>query len=115
MSLIERIHILGIGGAAMAPLAGMLKERGFQVTGSDAGVYPPASTLLRSLGITWKEGFSEENLKPAPDLVVVGNVIARGNPELEYVLDQKIPYRSFPEILKEFFLPGHTSIVVTGT
>lgn len=115
MSLIERIHILGIGGAAMAPLAGMLKERGFQVTGSDAGVYPPASTLLRSLGITWKEGFSEENLKPPPDLVVIGNVIARGNPELEYVLDQKIPYRSFPEILKEFFLPGHTSIVVTGT
>ena len=66
----------------MAPVAGMLKERGFHVTGSDVNVYPPASTLLDSLGIPWNEGFRAENLKPVPDLVVVGNVIARGNPEL---------------------------------
>ena len=112
---IESIYLIGIGGAAMAPLAGMLAEKGYRVTGSDKGVYPPASNLLRSLGISWKEGFREENLSPAPDLVVVGNAISRGNPELEVVLDQKIPYRSLPEVLKEFFLPGHDSIVVTGT
>ncbi|MGH7838141.1 MAG: Mur ligase domain-containing protein, partial [Candidatus Binataceae bacterium] len=64
--------MLGIGGAAMAPVAGMLKERGYTVTGSDTGVYPPASTLLSALGIPWNEGFRAENLKPAPDLLVVG-------------------------------------------
>ncbi|PYU12521.1 MAG: UDP-N-acetylmuramate:L-alanyl-gamma-D-glutamyl-meso-diaminopimelate ligase [Acidobacteria bacterium] len=115
MMLLERIHLIGIGGAAMAPLAGMLKERGYHVTGSDANVYPPASTLLEGLSIPWKEGFSEDNLRPRPDLVVIGNAISRGNPEVEYVLDQKIAYRSLPEMLKEFFLPGHTSIVIAGT
>ncbi len=112
---IEHIHLIGIGGSAMTPLAGMLKERGYRVTGSDAGVYPPASTLLDSLGIPWKDGFSEENLKPPPDLVVIGNALSRGNAEVEYVLDHKIPYCSLPEVLKEFFLPGHTSMVVAGT
>lgn len=110
-----RIHLIGIGGAAMAPVAGMLKERGYDVCGSDLNVYPPASTLLASLGIPWKEGFSEENLKPSPDLVVVANVIARGNPELEYVLDQRIPYCSMPGVIEDIFLPGRTPIVVTGT
>jgi len=109
------IHLLGIGGAAMAPVAGMLKERGYHVTGSDVNVYPPASTLLSSLGIRWNEGFREENLKPPPDLAVIGNVIARGNPELEYILDEKIPYRSMAEVIEEFFIAGHTSIVVAGT
>jgi UDP-N-acetylmuramate: L-alanyl-gamma-D-glutamyl-meso-diaminopimelate ligase len=112
---VEHIHLIGIGGAAMAALAGMLKERGYHVTGSDAGVYPPASTILATLAIPWKDGFSEDNLKPQPDLVAIGNALSRGNPEIEYVLDQKIPYRSLPEVLKEFFLPGHTSIVVAGT
>jgi len=111
---IEHIHLIGIGGSAMTPLAGMLKERGYRVSGSDSGVYPPASTLLESLGIPWKP-YNEENLKPQPDLVVIGNALSRGNPEVEYVLDQKIPYRSLPEVLKEFFLPGHTSIVIAGT
>lgn len=115
MTAIEHIHLIGIGGAAMASLAGMLKERGFQVTGSDAGVFPPASTLLQSLGIPWREGFSEENLVPPPDLAVIGNALSRGNPEVEAVLDRKIPYRSLPEVLKEFFLPGRASIVVAGT
>jgi UDP-N-acetylmuramate: L-alanyl-gamma-D-glutamyl-meso-diaminopimelate ligase len=109
------LHLLGIGGAAMAPVAGMLKERGYYVTGSDVNVYPPASTLLSSLGIKWNEGFREENLKPAPDLAVIGNVIARGNPELEFILDEKIPYRSMAEVIEEFFIPNHTSIVVAGT
>ena len=111
----ERVHVLGISGSAMAPVAGMLKERGFQVTGSDVNVYPPASTLLDSLGIRWNEGFREENLQPAPDLAVVGNIVARGNPEIEYILDEKIPYCSMPQLLEEYFIPGHTSIVVAGT
>ncbi len=111
----ETIYLIGIGGAAMAPLAGMLAERGYQVTGSDTGVYPPASTLLSSLGVAWKDGFREENLSPAPDLVVIGNAVSRGNPEVEYVLDRKIAYCSLPEALKDFFLPGHETVVVTGT
>src|SRR5246127_6017363 len=111
----KHIHIIGIGGSAMAPLAGMLRERGFRVNGSDSGVYPPASTLLQSLGIAFFNTFDAAHLHPTPDLVVVGNIIARGNPELEEVLDRKIPYRSIPEILEEGFLPGRHSIVVSGT
>ena len=99
----------------MAPVAGMLKDRGFHVTGSDVNVYPPASTLLDSLGIHWNEGYRAENLKPAPDLVVVGNAISRGNAEVEHVLDEKIRYCSMPQVLEEYFIPGHTSIVVAGT
>jgi UDP-N-acetylmuramate: L-alanyl-gamma-D-glutamyl-meso-diaminopimelate ligase len=110
-----RIHLLGIAGSAMAPVAGMLKDHGFDVSGSDVGVYPPASTLLDSLGIRWNEGYREENLKPPPDLVVIGNSISRGNPEVEYILDQKIPYCSMPQLLENYFIPGHSSIVVAGT
>jgi len=108
-------HLSGIGGAAMAPLAGMLAESGHRVTGSDAGVYPPASTLLDSLRIRWTNGFDAANLNPAPDIVVLGNALSRGNPEVETVLDQKIPYRSLPQTLEDYFLPGHYSLVVTGT
>jgi UDP-N-acetylmuramate: L-alanyl-gamma-D-glutamyl-meso-diaminopimelate ligase len=115
LSETKHVHVIGIGGSAMAPLAGMLRERGFRVTGSDSGVYPPASTLLESLGITFFHSFDAEHLRKAPDLVVIGNIIARGNPELEEVLDRKIPYRSMPEILEEVFLPGRHSIVVSGT
>ena len=115
MSELQHIHVIGIGGSAMAPLAGMLRERGFRVTGSDSGVYPPASTLLEKLGISFFNTFDVLHLQPLPDLVVVGNVIARGNPELEEVLDRKIPYHSMPEILEEEFLPGHHSIVISGT
>src|SRR6202047_480332 len=111
----KHIHVIGIGGSAMAPLAGMLGEHGYRVTGSDSGVYPPASTLLEKLGIWFFHTFDAAHLDPAPELVVVGNIIARGNPELEEVLDRKIPYRSMPEILEEVFLPGRHSIVVSGT
>src|SRR2546425_1135041 len=99
----------------MAPLAGMLRERGFRVTGSDSGVYPPASTLLESLGISFFHTFDAAHMQPTPNLAVIGNIIARGNPELEEVLDRKIPYRSMPEILEEVFLPEKHSIVVSGT
>lgn len=115
MSAAKHVHVIGIGGSAMAPLAGMLRDHGFRVTGSDSGVYPPASTFLDSLGIAFNHTFAAENLRPAPDLVVIGNIIARGNPELEEVLDCKIPFRSMPEILEEVFLPGRHSIVVSGT
>lgn len=115
MSDTKHIHVIGIGGSAMAPLAGMLGESGYRVTGSDMGVYPPASTLLESLGISFFNTFDASHVQPAPDLVVIGNIIARGNPELEEVLDRKIPYRSLPEILEEVFLPGKHSIVVSGT
>ena len=111
----KHIHMIGIGGSAMAPLAGMLRERGYKVTGSDAGVYPPASTLLESLGISYATAFDAKNLTPAPDLVLVGNAISRGNVEVEEMLDRKLPYRSLPEIIEEEFLPGKHSIVVGGT
>jgi UDP-N-acetylmuramate: L-alanyl-gamma-D-glutamyl-meso-diaminopimelate ligase len=115
MSDAKHVHVIGIGGSAMAPLAGMLGEQGYRVTGSDSGVYPPASTLLEKLGISFFHTFDAAHLEPAPELVVVANIIARGNPELEEVLDRKIPYRSMPEILEEVFLPGRHSIVISGT
>jgi len=111
----KHLHLIGIGGSAMAPLAGMLRERGYKVTGSDAGVYPPASTLLASLGIQYSESFDAKNLTPAPDIVVVGNAISRGNVEVEEMLDRHLTHRSLPEILEEAFLPGKHSIVVSGT
>ncbi|HXX17085.1 MAG TPA: UDP-N-acetylmuramate:L-alanyl-gamma-D-glutamyl-meso-diaminopimelate ligase [Candidatus Eremiobacteraceae bacterium] len=111
----KHIHMIGIGGSAMAPLAGMLRELGNKVTGSDAGVYPPASTLLGSLGISYATSFDAKNLTPAPDLIIVGNAISRGNVEVEEMLDRKLPHRSLPEILEEEFLPGKHSIVVSGT
>jgi UDP-N-acetylmuramate: L-alanyl-gamma-D-glutamyl-meso-diaminopimelate ligase len=115
MNKAKHVHVIGIGGSAMAPLSGMLRERGYRVTGSDSGVYPPASTLLESLGISFFHEFDAAHLTPAPDLTVIGNIIARGNPELEEVLDRKLAYRSMPEILEEIFLPERHSIVVSGT
>jgi len=111
----EHVHLIGICGTAMASLAGLLKQRGFHVTGSDAAAYPPMSDLLRSMGIPLAEPYSEENLKRRPDLVIVGNAISRGNVELEHVLDHHIPLRSLPQVLYESFLRGRESIVVAGT
>jgi len=99
----------------MASLAGMLKQRGIHVTGSDAAAYPPMSTFLTELGIPVSQPFAEANLKPRPDLVVVGNAISRGNVELEAVLDQRIPFASLPQVLHEEFLLGKEVIVVAGT
>ncbi len=111
----KHIHLIGICGTAMASLAGMLKLQGYRVTGSDTAAYPPMSDLLASLGILIHEPYSESNLDPRPDLVVVGNAISRGNVELEYVLDQRIPFCSMASILHDEFLPGRESLVVAGT
>lgn len=99
----------------MASLAGMLQARGHLVTGSDQNVYPPMSTLLQSLGISVMQGFRSENLNPAPDCVIVGNAIPRGNPEVEETLNRKLLYRSQAEIVKEEFIRGRHSLAVAGT
>jgi UDP-N-acetylmuramate: L-alanyl-gamma-D-glutamyl-meso-diaminopimelate ligase len=111
----KHVHLIGICGSAMASLAGMLQTRNYRVTGSDAAAYPPMSDLLKALGIAIKEPYAEANLSPRPDLVIVGNAISRGNVELEYVLDQRIPFRSMAETIQHEFLPGRESIVVAGT
>ncbi len=99
----------------MASLAGMLKERRFHVTGSDAAAYPPMSDFLAGLEIPVCQPFGEANLDPPPDLVVVGNAISRGNVELEHVLDQRIPFCSLPQLLHDEFLRGKEVLVVAGT
>ncbi|HXY50435.1 MAG TPA: UDP-N-acetylmuramate:L-alanyl-gamma-D-glutamyl-meso-diaminopimelate ligase [Terriglobales bacterium] len=111
----KHIHLIGICGTAMASLAGMLKERGFRVTGSDAAAYPPMSDFLASLGIPVAQPFDAENLSLGPDLVVVGNAISRGNAELERVLDERIPFCSLPQLLHQEFLRGKEVLVVAGT
>src|SRR5262249_27635341 len=107
--------LIGICGTAMASLAGMLKQRGHRVTGSDMASYPPMSDFLESLNIPVYQPFSEANLQPVPDLVVVGNAISRGNVELEHILDKRIPFCSLPEILHDEFLRGKEVLVVAGT
>ena len=99
----------------MASLAGMLQLQGHRVTGSDAAAYPPMSDQLAGLKIPVREPYAESNLEPRPDLVVVGNAISRGNVELEYVLDQRIPFCSMAAILHDEFLIGRESLVVAGT
>ncbi|WP_390891578.1 UDP-N-acetylmuramate:L-alanyl-gamma-D-glutamyl-meso-diaminopimelate ligase [Edaphobacter flagellatus] len=99
----------------MASLAGMLKQQGHEVTGSDAAAYPPMSDLLREIGITVHEPYAERNLERRPDLVVVGNAISRGNVELERVLDERIPFCSMADILHQEFLSNREPLVVAGT
>src|ERR1700746_517389 len=111
----KHIHLIGICGTAMASLAGMLKQRGFHVTGSDAAAYPPMSDFLRGLEIPVAQPFDAKNLIPTPDLVVVGNAMSRGNVELEHVLDRRIPFCSLPQLLHDEFLRGKEVLVVAGT
>ncbi|GAC1460658.1 MAG: UDP-N-acetylmuramate:L-alanyl-gamma-D-glutamyl-meso-diaminopimelate ligase [Gemmatimonadaceae bacterium] len=108
-------HLIGIGGTAMASLAGLLKAAGHTVTGSDENVYPPMSTGLQEMGIAYNQGYRPENLSPKPDIVIVGNAISRGNPELEAVLIQKLRYTSAAATIKEEFIWGHHSLAVAGT
>jgi UDP-N-acetylmuramate: L-alanyl-gamma-D-glutamyl-meso-diaminopimelate ligase len=116
----KHIHLSGICGTAMASLAGLLREKGCKVTGSDAAAYPPMSDQLREMGIPVAQPYAETNLDPIPDLVVIGNALSRGNPEVERVLDsqsstERIPFTSMAAVLREEFLTGRESLVVAGT
>jgi UDP-N-acetylmuramate: L-alanyl-gamma-D-glutamyl-meso-diaminopimelate ligase len=110
-----RIHLIGICGTAMATLAAMLKSRGHDVRGSDQNVYPPMSDFLQQQGIVTLQGYKAEHITADVDLVVVGNAISRGNPELEEVLDRKFRYCSLPEAIRDHFLWGARSVVIAGT
>jgi UDP-N-acetylmuramate: L-alanyl-gamma-D-glutamyl-meso-diaminopimelate ligase len=111
----KKIHLIGIGGTAMATLAALLKRKGFDVRGSDLNIYPPMSTFLEEERIQTLSGYRAEHITPDLDLVVVGNAVSRGNPEVEEVLDRKIRHCSLPEAVREHFLWGARSIVVAGT
>src|SRR2546423_12464198 len=113
-SLPMHYHLIGICGAAMASLAGMLQARGHRVTGSDENIYPPMSTMLESLGIAIMKGYGAANLIGSPDCIVVGNAIPRGNPELEEALRRRLVCRSQAEVIKEEFISGRRSLVVAG-
>ena len=113
---IRRVYLIGIGGTAMASLAGMLQQRGYEVAGSDEHVYPPMSTYLESLQIPVLEGYTRDHLETfRPELVVIGNVASRNNPEAEATLALDLPYSSMPEAIYELFIKGKHAIVVTGT
>lgn len=112
---VHHIHLMGICGTGMAALAGMLKDIGYRVTGSDQNVYPPMSDFLSACGIPVMDGYRPENLDPPPDLVIVGNVIRAVNPEVARVSELGIPYVSMPQALGHFFLRNHLSLVVAGT
>jgi UDP-N-acetylmuramate: L-alanyl-gamma-D-glutamyl-meso-diaminopimelate ligase len=111
----RRIHLIGICGTGMATLAAMLKARGFDVQGSDAGVYPPMSDFLAAEQIRVFDGYAPDHISGVLDSVIVGNAISRGNVELEEVLDRKIRYQSMPEAIREHFLWSARSIVIAGT
>jgi UDP-N-acetylmuramate: L-alanyl-gamma-D-glutamyl-meso-diaminopimelate ligase len=111
----SHIHLIGICGTAMASMAGILKEQGFKVTGSDQNVYPPMSTQLEKLKIPVASGYKKENLTPRPDLVIVGNVISKTNPEAEALLATDIPYTSLPKAMGEFVIGKRESFVIAGT
>lgn len=111
----SHIHLMGICGTAMASLAGLLKDRGFHVSGSDLNPYPPMSTQIENLGITIKKGYQAENLNPQPDFVVIGNVISKNNPEAEEVVRLNIPFTSLPKAMGEFIIDQRTCVCVSGT
>ncbi len=110
-----KVHLSGIAGTAMASLAGLLREHGHELTGSDQDVYPPMSTQLEALGIPVRSPYAADNVPAGADLVVIGNALSRGNPEVEVVLDRKQRMSSMPALLAEEFLRGRTSLVVAGT
>jgi len=112
---VKSAHLIAICGTGMGALAGMLKEAGFEVTGSDHHVYPPMSTLLAERGIQIAEGFRPENLSHRPDLVVVGNAVSKDNPEVVGMFEMGIPFCSFPQALHRFFIHGRAALIVAGT
>jgi len=111
----KHIHLIGICGTAMASLAGMLQAGGHRVTGSDSAAYPPMSDQLAAWGIRVFDRYDAANLTERPELVVIGNAISRGNPEVEFVLDERIPFTSMAALLHDEFLRGRESLVVAGT
>jgi UDP-N-acetylmuramate: L-alanyl-gamma-D-glutamyl-meso-diaminopimelate ligase len=111
----RNFHFIGICGTAMGAVAAALRERGLRITGSDEGIYPPMSTFLESRGVTLAQGFRPENIPADVDIVVIGNAMKRGNPEVEAVLSRKLYYMSLPAVLRRFFLHGRHNLVVTGT
>jgi UDP-N-acetylmuramate: L-alanyl-gamma-D-glutamyl-meso-diaminopimelate ligase len=111
----KKFHFIGICGTAMGSVAAALRERGFAVTGSDESVYPPMSTFLESKGIALRADYRPENIPEDAEVIVIGNAMKRGNPEVEAVLNRKLYYVSLPEVLKELFLRGRHNLVVTGT
>jgi UDP-N-acetylmuramate: L-alanyl-gamma-D-glutamyl-meso-diaminopimelate ligase len=111
----KKFHFLGICGTAMGSVAAALRERGYVVTGSDESVYPPMSTFLERKGISLFSGYRPENIPDDADVIVIGNAMKRGNPEVEAVLNRKLYYVSLPEALKEWFLRGRHNLVVSGT
>ena len=110
-----KVHLSAVCGTAMASLAGLLRELGHEVTGSDQDVYPPMSTQLEELGIRILSPYAEENIPPDVDLVVIGNALSRGNPEVEAVLDRRLRYTSLPALVAEELLRPRRSLVVAGT
>lgn len=112
---IRNIYIVAICGTGMASLAGLLKEAGYQVSGSDNNIYPPMSTLLANCGINIKQGFKRENITTDIDLAVIGNAVSKTNEEAQAILEADIPFVSFPQALSRFFLEGRKSLVVAGT
>ena len=112
---IMHYHLIGIAGTAMASLAGLLRAKGHRVTGSDRGVYPPMSLMLDDLGIEYADRYDPANLATDPDVVVVGNAIGRGNPELEEVLDRRLRHTSAAAVIKGEFLEGRHVVAVAGT
>lgn len=112
---VNSIHFIGIAGTAMAAVAALCCERGAEVRGSDERIYPPMSTFLKDRGIPVREGYRAENLDPLPDLICIGNAIRRGNPEVERVLDERLPYCSLPELIRQELLRDVSSVVVAGT
>lgn len=109
------IYLMGICGTAMASLAGLLKDKGYKVSGSDLNPYPPMSTQLASLNIEVKKGYHKENLSPRPDFVIIGNVISAQNEEAQAVMQMGIPYASLPQSMGEFIIAEKQSVVIAGT
>jgi UDP-N-acetylmuramate: L-alanyl-gamma-D-glutamyl-meso-diaminopimelate ligase len=112
---VRHVHLIGVAGTAMAALAGMLAERGYRVTGSDNQLYEPTASLLAHMKVEVRKSFAASNLEPPPDLVVVGNVVTRNNPEAAALLQSPIPYLSMPEALWHFFLSDKRVLMVAGT
>jgi UDP-N-acetylmuramate: L-alanyl-gamma-D-glutamyl-meso-diaminopimelate ligase len=111
----SHIHLIAICGVGMASLAGLLQAQGYRITGSDQNIYPPMSTYLEQIGIHVLAGFKGEHISNRPAVVIIGNAISRGNPEAEAVLNQGIPYISFPQALGKFLIRTRQSLVITGT